>query len=53
MKRNGKRIYIDPPYAQRCIFNITMSDNSKAQCGKRKRVGELCKQHYKIKMGVK
>ena len=48
MKRNGERIYIDPPDNERCEFNITMSDNSKARCGKRKKLGVFCRQHISV-----
>lgn len=47
-KVNGKRRFFDAHYDERCMYTITLSDGSAAQCGRRKTVGELCTQHAKI-----
>ena len=44
---NRKRQFIDAPNAERCKADVTLSDGSKAQCGRRRKVGDLCLQHHK------
>jgi hypothetical protein len=44
-----KRRFIDAPAEVRCEWTITLSDRSKAQCGRRMLAGEnLCAQHQKM-----
>lgn len=40
-----KRRFIDAPSELRCEWEITLRDGSKAQCGRRKAVRNLCTQH--------
>lgn len=42
------RHFVDAPTAERCTATITLKDNSTAQCGRHRKVGELCTQHAKI-----
>jgi hypothetical protein len=44
----GVRRFIDAPREFRCVWTITLRDGSKAQCGRRKAIGQLCMQHEKI-----
>jgi len=43
------RMYLDPPAKLRCQATITLRDGSKAQCGRRRKVGGLCTQHDAMK----
>jgi len=45
----GKRRFVDAPLAERCKANITLSDKTLAQCGRRQVGGLLlCTQHAKL-----
>lgn len=43
-----KRRFIDAPTEQRCTATTTLRDGSKAQCGRYRKLGCLCRQHAKI-----
>jgi hypothetical protein len=43
-----KRRFIDAPQAERCKADVMLRDGSKAQCGRWRKVGDLCTQHAKI-----
>jgi hypothetical protein len=43
-----KRKFIDALNSVRCLQDITLSDGSRAQCGRRKVYGDFCKQHFKL-----
>ena len=43
-----KRRFIDAPTEQRCEAELTLKDGSLAQCGRYKKVGNLCTQHAKM-----
>lgn len=43
-----KRRFRDAPDDQRCTATVVLEDNSKAQCGRYRKVGCLCTQHAKI-----
>ena len=42
------RRFIDAPDALRCTATITLTDKSKARCGRYAKVEELCTQHAKM-----
>lgn len=44
------RRFFDAPPAQRCVAIITLRDGSLADCGRRRVVGRLCRQHDKLLM---
>jgi hypothetical protein len=37
------------PYDSRCVASVYLKDGSGAQCFRRRRAGELCRQHSKMK----
>jgi len=43
-----KRKWTDAPNDQRCRYDITLRDGSKAQCGRRRVNGDYCKQHQNM-----
>jgi hypothetical protein len=47
MKAKHRR-WRDPFGELRCQWDITLRDGSKAQCGRRKALGQLCTQHDKM-----
>lgn len=44
-----KRRFIDAPSDERCAWEVTLADGSKAQCGRRHTDGQLCTQHARMK----
>lgn len=40
--------FVDAFTDQRCQWDVTLRDGSKAQCGRAKKVGQLCTQHAKM-----
>jgi hypothetical protein len=42
------RRFTDAPNDKRCMFDITLRDGSKAQCGRYRKLGCYCRQHAKI-----
>lgn len=42
------RRFIDATTDQRCEWTVTLRDGSKAQCGRRRKVRNMCTQHAKI-----
>lgn len=42
------RKFIDAPLENRCQWDITLKDGSKAQCGRRHVDGRFCRQHAKM-----
>lgn len=44
----AKRRFIDTPSGMRCQWEVTLKDGSKAQCGRARKVGQLCTQHLKM-----
>lgn len=43
--RRKRRRFVDAPQDERCAATISLRDGSLAQCGRRKKVGGLCRQH--------
>lgn len=43
-----KRQYVDPPDAIRCTAVCRLPDGSTVDCGRRRKIGKLCRQHYAI-----
>lgn len=43
----NKRKFIDTPLNERCVFTIKLRDGTFAQCGRKKKLNELCLQHHK------
>lgn len=44
----SSRPFKDAPYGQRCMATVTLKDKSLAQCGRYRKVGIVCTQHFKI-----
>ncbi len=44
----NKRRFVDAPQDMRCQWEITLRDGSKAQCGRARKVDQLCTQHAKM-----
>jgi len=42
------RRFIDATQDERCQWEVTLTDGSKAQCGRRKVHDQLCTQHHKM-----
>lgn len=43
-----KRTFIDAPTEQRCAWTVKLADGSEAQCGRYRKIGDLCTQHHKM-----
>lgn len=46
-RAKGSR-FVDAPQDMRCQWDVTLRDGSKAQCGRRRKIGQLCTQHHKM-----
>ncbi len=44
----AKRTFVDAPRDQRCTAIVTLKDGSLADCGRYRKIGDLCTQHAKM-----